>query len=368
VALVAIVAVGFFVPSLPLAGVPVEEWLPFSIAALVVGPLIGGSIVALSHGSRLAWFAAAMNAGLVTFLAVLYHGYYHQLILTYALVVGAHAVVHGLGPAMVAAFLGTFLVPYAIQAGQDINLTDPIYAFIYLTGAALLPWTGGQLARRRSLALSRQLKVTQETQREAVMILARAAEAKDQVTGDHVARVGDLSAELGRRVGLTEAEVEDLRFAGMLHDVGKLHLPDRVLLKRGRLTKAEWELVKQHTEWGERILGSTEGFELARRIARSHHENFDGTGYPDNLKGELIPLVARIVRIADVFDALRHERPYKEAWTLARTLDEIRNGAGTLFDPELANELVAALDGQSIEVRSVPTRARRRVASRAPVA
>jgi len=367
VALVAIVAVGFFVPSLPLAGVPVEQSLPSSAAALVVGPMIGGSIVFVRRGTRLAWFAAAMNAFLVTFLAVLYHGYYHQFILLYALVVGAHAVVHGLGPAMVAALLGTLLVPFAIQAGQDINPTDPMYAFIYLTGAALLPWTGGQLARRRSLALSRQLKVTQETQREAVMILARAAEAKDQVTGDHVARVGDLSAELGRRVGLAESEVEDLRFAGMLHDVGKLHLPDRVLLKRSRLTKAEWELVKQHTEWGERILGTTEGFELARRIARSHHENFDGTGYPDRLKGEQIPLVARIVRIADVFDALRHERPYKEAWTIARTLEEIRNGAGTLFDPELANELVAALDGQAVEVRSLATSSRRHVVSRATV-
>jgi hypothetical protein len=165
VALVAFVAVGFFVPSLPLAGVPAEEWLPFSVAALIAGPLIGISIVALSHGSRWAWAAAAMNAGLVTFLGVLYHGYYHQLILTYALVVGAHAVVHGLGPAMVAALLGTFLVPYAIQAGLDTNATDPIYALIYLTGAALLPWTGGQLARRRYVALSQQLKVTQATQR-----------------------------------------------------------------------------------------------------------------------------------------------------------------------------------------------------------
>jgi putative two-component system response regulator len=197
------------------------------------------------------------------------------------------------------------------------------------------------------------------------MILARASEAKDQVTGDHVARVGDLSAELGRRVGMAEAEVEDLRFAGMLHDVGKLHVPDRLLLKRGRLTKSEWEQIKQHTEWGERILGSSEGFELARRIARSHHENFDGTGYPDRLKGEQIPLVARIVRIADVFDALRHERPYKEAWSLARTLDEIRNGAGTLFDPDLANELVAILDGQSSAVTSLVAVPRRRVATRA---
>jgi putative two-component system response regulator len=268
---------------------------------------------------------------------------------------------------MVAALLGTFLVPYAIQAGQDINPTDPIYALIYLTGAALLPWTGGQLARRRELAVSRQLKVTQATQREAVMILARASEAKDQVTGDHVARVGDLSAEIGKRVGLSELEVEDLRFAGMLHDVGKLHLPDRLLLKRGRLTKAEWEQVKLHTEWGERILGSTEGFELARRIARSHHENFDGTGYPDQLKGELIPLVARIVRVADVFDALRHERPYKEAWTLARTLDEIRNGCGTLFDPDLVRELEAVLHTQPSEVRSVVAVPRRRVATRATV-
>jgi putative two-component system response regulator len=164
-----------------------------------------------------------------------------------------------------------------------------------------------------------------------------------------------MSAELGLRTGMTPAQAEDLRFAGMLHDVGKLHLPDSVLLKRGPLTRAEWALVKQHTIWGEKILGSTEGFELARRIARWHHENFDGSGYPDGLAGSRIPLEARIVRLADVVDALQSERPYKAAWDLERTLDEVRIGSGRMFDPELAKELLAMFEVVRDTRVAVPT-------------
>jgi putative two-component system response regulator len=126
----------------------------------------------------------------------------------------------------------------------------------------------------------------------------------------------------------------------MLHDVGKLHVPDRILRKPGRLTRAEWRIVQQHTIWGERILGSTDGFEMARTIARSHHENIDGSGYPDGLAGDAIPLVAKIVRIVDVFDALRSDRPYKPAWELDRCLEEIERDAGKVFDPDLAAEFL----------------------------
>jgi hypothetical protein len=350
VAVVSITAVGFLIPSLFLADVPPDRWLTFVAAAASVGLFVGGSFYVISAGSPWSMPAAAVNCGMIAWLAVLYHPHYNELGLLYAMIVSGHAIVHGIRAALVASLLGAILIPYIIQAGQPISASDPGYALIYLTGAALIPWTAGRLARRRAAALRTQLAVTIATEREAVMILARAAEAKDHVTGDHVVRVGDIAAAVGLRTGMTALEVEDLRFAGMLHDVGKLHVPDHLLSKRGPLTEDEWVVVKQHTVWGERILGSSAGFELARVICRSHHENWNGSGYPDALQGAAIPLAARIVRLADVFDALRSERPYKEAWGLERSLEEIMAGAEKLFDPDLAKELVALFEGDRVRL------------------
>lgn len=372
VAFVALVAVGFFIPSLFMASVPIDLWGVFTVGAGLTGVFIGGSFVVIRQGSRWSYLAVIVNLLILSGLATLYGSYYNQLGLAIALVVCAHAVLHGLGPALLGVVLGGVLVPYVIQHGQMVNPTDPVYAVIYLFGAALMTWSGRNLARRRADALRAQLALTQATEREAVLILARAAEAKDQVTGDHVARVGDLSYELGMRAGLGPAEAEDLRFAAMLHDVGKLHLPDDILNKPGRLTREEWGLVQLHTVWGERILGSTDGFELARRVARSHHENFDGTGYPDGLRAGQIPLVARIVRLVDVYDALRSDRPYKPAWDLGRTVAELGAHAGEMFDPELAKIFIAYLEdvGPELERANPPVvlhgRQRRRMRGRAP--
>ncbi len=344
VAVVAVAAVGFFVPALLIANVPVQLWLPYLAAASAGGFLIGASFVVVRPGSRLAVPAAVLNVVLVGVLTVIYSSYFHQLPMLFALVVAAYAVVHGLGPAVIASLVGAAMVPLVAQGGVQPNPTDFVYAFIYLLGTAMLPWTAGRLARRRAVALRAQLERTLASEREAVFVLARAAEAKDHVTGEHVKEVADLAQRLASRVGYSTEAAEDLRFAAMLHDVGKLHLPDKVLQKPGALTADEWELVKQHTIWGERILGSTQGFELARRVARSHHENFDGSGYPDGLHGEGIPLEARIVRLVDVLDAMRQERPYKPAWDMERCLEEIARGAGSQFDPELAVELLAMVD------------------------
>ncbi len=348
VAVVSIAAVGFLLPSLFLANVPPEKWLVFLAAAASAGLFVGGSFYVFGSGSPWAIPAAAINSGIIAWLAVLYHPHYNELGLLYAMIVSGHAIVHGIRPALMASLLGAILIPYVMQAGQPINASDSGYALIYLTGAALIPWTASRLARRRAAALRQQLAATLATEREAVMILARAAEAKDHVTGDHVVRVGDIAADLGRRTGMSTTEADDLRFAGMLHDVGKLHVPDHLLSKNGPLTDDEWVLVKQHTIWGERILGSSDGFELARVICRSHHENWNGSGYPDGLRGDRIPLSARIVRLADVFDALRSERPYKQAWAMERCLEEIMAGAGKLFDPDLTKELVALFEGQPL--------------------
>lgn len=370
VGVVALVAVGFFVPSLIIANVPTDHWLIFLAAAGSAGLVVGGSFVLVPRGSRAASLGALINVVAVAGIAWLLRDYYHELILLFVLVVAAHSIVHGIYPALVGAVLGSVLVPFAIQSQTTVNATDPVYALIYLTGAALVPWTAGKLAQRRAAALRSQLELTTATEREAVMVLARAAEAKDHSTGDHVVRVGHIASSLALRVGLTTSAAEDLRFAGMLHDVGKLHLPDNVLQKPGPLTPDEWAVVQKHTIWGERILGSSDGFELARRVARSHHENFDGSGYPDGLRGDAIPLAARIVRVADVFDALTHSRPYKAAWSIDRVLDEIRDGSGARYDPDLARELVAMVNANpamavggavvgSLERRALSTRRHR---------
>lgn len=349
VSLIAILAVGFFVPSLLIAGVPAELWPQFTAAAVLAGSIIAGSFFALPRpGTWTAIVSAILNSLVVAVLGFVIRGYYHEIALLFALVVAAHAVLHGMRPALVAVAMGTFLVPTTIQGSISWNLTDPVYAAIYLSGIAALPWTARGLAERRSTILRRQVAATLEVEHEAVLILARAAEAKDEVTGNHVARVGDLAAALAERVGLTGRVADDLRYAAMLHDVGKLHVPDQILMKPGRLTADEWAVVKMHTVWGERILGSTAGFETARRIARSHHENWDGSGYPDGLAGETIPLDARIVHVVDVFDALRSRRPYKEAWPLDQCIDELAAGRGSRYDPELVNEFMALLDANPV--------------------
>jgi HD-GYP domain-containing protein (c-di-GMP phosphodiesterase class II) len=167
--------------------------------------------------------------------------------------------------------------------------------------------------------------------------LALAAEYRDDNTPEHTQRVAALAARLGQGLGLSEVAVTHIRHAAPLHDVGKIAIPDSILLKPGRLTDAEFEVVKTHAEAGARVLAEagSELLEVAENIARSHHERWDGTGYPDGLSGGDIPLVGRLVHVADVFDILVNERPYKEAFSVEDAAAEIQSGAGTQFDPEV---------------------------------
>jgi response regulator RpfG family c-di-GMP phosphodiesterase len=167
--------------------------------------------------------------------------------------------------------------------------------------------------------------------------LALAAEYRDDNTREHMERVAALAARLGRRLGLSDLAVAHVRHAAPLHDVGKIAIPDSILLKPGRLSPAEFEVVKTHADAGARVLADADSelLEVAESIARSHHERWDGSGYPDGLSGEQIPLVGRLVHVADVFDVLVHERPYKEALSVEAAAGEITGGAGTQFDPEV---------------------------------
>ena len=168
--------------------------------------------------------------------------------------------------------------------------------------------------------------------------LAAAAEYRDDNTWEHTQRVGVVAARLARRLGADETEVELIRRAAPLHDVGKIAVPDTILLKPDRLTDEEFEVIKTHAAVGASILAGSASplFEVAERIARSHHERWDGGGYPDGLAGDAIPFAGRLVAVADAFDILVHERPYKEEWSVEDAAEEIRRNAGTQFDPEVA--------------------------------
>ena len=174
----------------------------------------------------------------------------------------------------------------------------------------------------------------------AITMLAVASEAKDESTGEHVLRIQDLAERLARAVGVDGDEAKRIGLSAILHDVGKMKVPDAILKKPGPLNDEERLVMQRHTIDGEAILSERPFFAIARIIARSHHENFNGGGYPDGLAGDAIPLPARIVHLVDVYDALIHPRVYKDAWPTDEAATEIRDQSGTMFDPAL----VAAFD------------------------
>ena len=184
-----------------------------------------------------------------------------------------------------------------------------------------------------------------EANMEAIYMLAVACEAKDMDTGAHVLRMrAYATALLARTLGRPEEEAERIGYSAILHDVGKMQVPDEILKKPGPLTPAERRQMEVHPVAGERILSRKPFFDVARQIARSHQENWDGTGYPDRLAGAAIALPARIVRLADVFDALASQRVYKPPWPPAEAVQAINAGVGRLFDPQLVAAFLRLVD------------------------
>lgn len=186
-----------------------------------------------------------------------------------------------------------------------------------------------------------------EANMDAIYMLAVASEAKDQDTGNHVRRIQCYSAALARQLGMSEADAEQIGHSAILHDVGKILIPDDILKKPGPLTPQERLTMQEHAPAGERILSSRNFFAKARQIARHHHENWDGSGYPDGVSGRQIAPEARIVHLVDVYDALTSPRVYKEPWTDHRAADEIHRESGRMFDPEM----VRAFDSLRTEGR-----------------
>jgi putative two-component system response regulator len=192
------------------------------------------------------------------------------------------------------------------------------------------------LARSRSL-LKLKYRTDELERAESVLFsLARSIESKDPYTHGHCERLSGYSVSLGKQVGLSAEEITALRRAGVVHDIGKVAVPDAILLKPGKLTEDEWKVIRQHPVIGERICEPLKSFRLVLPIIRHHHEKYNGTGYPDGLCGEAIPAGARILQIVDVFDALTTERPYKRALSIDEALTVMKEEVGKgWWDPKI---------------------------------
>ncbi len=203
------------------------------------------------------------------------------------------------------------------------------------------------LSDRAALLAEEVSKATAEIharERETIFRLARAAEFRDPETGAHILRMANYSSIIAGRLGWTAEDQDRLLQAAPMHDVGKLGTPDHILLKPGKLTPEEFQIMKQHALIGWEILkeSSSPTLTLAAEIALTHHEKFDGSGYPNGTAGTEIPMAGRIVAVADVFDALTSERPYKQPWEMERALDFLRQGRGTHFDPDCVDAFLGA--------------------------
>ncbi len=194
---------------------------------------------------------------------------------------------------------------------------------------AIAEMAGNALHRVR---LHRQLE---ESYLGTVLALANAVDAKDTYTGYHSARLAELALAVGKRLGIKDGFLEDLRWGAMLHDIGKIGVPDEILRKPARLTEEEWAIVRRHPVIGEQILAPVPKLAVAAGIVRHHHERYDGRGYPDGLSGEGIPLGARILAVVDAYGAITDERAYQHSRSHEEAVAELRNCSGTQFDPAI---------------------------------
>ena len=195
------------------------------------------------------------------------------------------------------------------------------------------------LARVRSLLTLKHRTDELERAESVLFSLARSIEGKDPYTHGHCERLSDYSVRLGEHLGLSEDQLVALRRAGIVHDVGKIAVPDAILLKPGRLTPDEWTIIREHSVVGERICAPLKSFRFVLPIIRHHHEKLDGSGYPDGLRGDAIPVTARVLQIVDVYDALTTDRPYKKAFSVTDALQTMKEEvAKGWWDPHIFDQ------------------------------
>ena len=240
----------------------------------------------------------------------------------------------------------------ALDLGANDFLTKPVDKVEFLArtrNMLLVSDARKQLADRAAWLADEVRKATAEIverERETVIRLCKAAEYRDPETGAHILRMAHYSRLIAAGIGLSVADQDLLLEAAPMHDLGKVGIADKILLKPGRLDEEEFEIMKQHAIYGYELLkgSSSRVLQAGAEIAKGHHEKYDGSGYPDGLRGTDIPIFSRIVAVADVFDALTSERPYKKAWTLEEAVDFLVAGSGKHFDPDCVRAFLNAWD------------------------
>lgn len=231
--------------------------------------------------------------------------------------------------------VGTLVVFFSIETPDYTKLMDTLNELNELKASLEIQ------VLSRTHELDEEKESYEELTLETLSSLALVIDAKDHYTEGHSFRVAAYAKGLAEQVGMSAQECEQIYFAGLIHDVGKIGISESILSKPGALTKDEYDKIKAHSELGGDILGGIKRFEIFEQVARSHHERYDGTGYPDKLMYEEIPYAARIVTICDVFDAMTSDRSYRKALTDEKAFDELVAGRGTQFDPVLVDEFLA---------------------------
>lgn len=240
----------------------------------------------------------------------------------------------------------------ALELGATDFLIKPIVppAFKARMNNLLKMHISQELIRDRAVMLKDEVanatRVIQEREEEALHVLGRAAEYKDPETGAHVERVAHYCKLLAKGIGLPEIMQNKVYHASPFHDIGKVGIPDNILLKPGKLSEEEFAVMKTHPRIGYEILrdAKSDNLKAGAMIAMSHHEKWDGSGYPNGLQGEEIPIYGRIVAVADVFDALTSKRPYKKAWSFDAAIEYLKEQKGKHFDPELVDLFIENID------------------------
>jgi CHASE2 domain-containing sensor protein len=321
---------------------------PMSGSNLMSGPEVqANAIWTALHGLPLHTVPPVVNVALIILMGMLVPlGRLRLRILPMALA----------APMIAGLFL--FASQLAFDHGLILAVVSPMFSLALGTVGALVTSHVVESQARQRVSLDNELleervhertEELRETQLEIVRRLGQAAESRDGETGLHIERMSRLCQRLARAVGMSVEEADLLRHASVMHDVGKIGIPDRVLLKAGSFTREEWETMKSHTTIGAVILAGSRSplVRMAETVALTHHERWDGSGYPAGLRREEIPLVGRICAICDVFDALLSKRPYKDAWSMPAAVQEIRGQSGRHFDPQLVDaflELVPELE------------------------
>lgn len=207
------------------------------------------------------------------------------------------------------------------------------------------------------LAMARDITERKKHQREleqatlgTLHALKRTIEAKDEYTGGHIDRVQDFSIAMAKKLNLSEDRLEQLRYASILHDVGKIGIDDSILGKTGSLTDEEWEEMEKHPRIGERIVSQVDRLERAAEIIGQHQERYDGTGYPRGLQQDEISMEARIITVVDAWDAMRTDRPYRDALSREEAKQELKENAGTQFDPEIVDLFLETIEEERLEL------------------